>query len=597
MAKNKETQSDPQEEFEHHLQGAPVSEGIAIGTVFFFSPSESDASLPEFSITKGEVEGEIKRYRKALSSSREDLQKLQDRLAKEDSVASTILDSHMEMLSDPFMTTHMEQMIRKRKQNTESVFREVIDGYREKILQTNNSVFQERIFDVLDVTNRIMSHLQTIQCKDLLSDLPPNSIVFAKELAPSETASVQASRVSALVTQVGGGSSHTALIARAKGIPLVASIDIQFMNNAHGKDVIVNGLTGDVIINPNEKTLEKYRELQQVLLNESKEMAEELQLEAETLDGYKVNLFANVGSVSEVQQMHSYGAKGVGLFRSEFLLCENKEYFYSEEMQFQSYKEALINAKGLPVVIRSFDIGGDKFPELIREREKSSGALAGYRGIRFLLRNESIFLAQIRAVVRASAFGDIRLLIPHITNIAELEKTKALLDSVREQLVRSKEKVGTVLLGCLIEVPAAVLIADKLAQRCDFFSIGTNDLVHYVLGIDRSDFEMSDYYYPAHPAVIRMIKIITSAAKASGIPVTVCGEMASNPHFIPLLLGMEIKNFSCAARYLPIIKRIIRQCHHQETLSLAEELLKCQTPEDSAHLLRTVYRDVISKKK
>lgn len=580
------------DDHERYLQGAPVSEGIAIGTLFFVQPDDEEEVLPEFAISGGQVEDEIKRYRRALSSSREDLKKLQCQLCGEGSKEATeIIASHIEMLKDPLMTSHMEEMIRKMKRNTESVFKNVVDGYREKLSQTQDTFFQQRIIDVIDLSKRILSHLQT-KPKTSLADVPPNSIIFAKELAPSDTASAQATRVSAFVTQVGGGSSHAALIARAKGIPFVASIDIQLLKNAHGKDVIVNGLTGDVIINPSEKTLEKHLELQEVLKQESKELQSELHHAAETLDGEKIALFANVGSVPEVTEMHCFGANGVGLFRSEFLLCEDESVFQSHEKQFEVYRAVAAEADGLPVVIRAFDIGGDKFPEIILERESNPGSFVGCRGIRFILRHEEILRTQLKAILCATPYGDLRLLLPLITDMKELMRTKELISELKKELASEGVTVGDLPIGCLIEVPAAVLIAEDLAKECDFFSIGTNDLIQYLLGVDRSEFETSDYYLPAHPSVIKTIKTIVQSATVSKTPVTLCGEIASNPHFIPLLLGLGLRSFSCSPRYIPIIKRIIRQCNLKKSECLADAVLKLHTPEETSQLLRESYREL-----
>lgn len=581
-------ENNPQDEY--HLQGSPVSDGIAIGTLVLLEEDEFDDSRPS---QPPEVEKEIDRYRKALHCSREDLEKLQNELSLEgSSEASSIIATHIQMLHDPMITTHVEEMIRRMNQSTETVFRSFIQDYQERLGRHKDGFFQQRLIDVVDLSNRILRHLSP-RPKLSFADLPPNSVVVAKELAPSDTASAQASRVSAFVTQRGGGSSHSALIARAKGIPFVSRIDLQQLKHVCGKHVIVNGLTGDVIVNPNEGTIEKYRELQRLLQQQSQELEQELFLPSETKDGHPIALYANIGEIEEWEMVHSVNALGVGLFRTEFLLSEDKEILSSEEKQLSLYRKAVASSKGLPLVVRAFDLGGDKFPDIVLEQEQDVEVLSWCRGIRFLLRYPHLFKVQIRALLRAAVDGDIRFLLPLVSDCDELIKTRALMQQAREELVSQNIAVGNLSVGCMIEVPAAVMVCKELAQESDFFSIGTNDLIQYLLGMDRSDLEKNDCYYPAHPSVVRMLYHIVKGAKKLGRGVTLCGEMASNPHFIPLLLGLGIESFSCAPRYLPIIKRIIRHTDRKKAVKLAKKVLALPTQARISSELKKTYHQIL----
>jgi phosphoenolpyruvate-protein phosphotransferase (PTS system enzyme I) len=579
-----------EEDQELWLQGAPVSEGIAIGVPFFLTALEED-SVPEFPIAVGEIEGEIARYRQALFSSREDLERLQVDLATEGSSdVAVIIDTHIQMLDDPLITTHMEERIRNMRQNTESVFRSVINEYEKRFSQTCDSFFQQRLIDVMDVSNRILEHLCPKQ-KISLIEIPLDSIVFAKELNPSCTAEMQASRVRAVVTERGGGNSHAALIARAKGIPFVASIDIRRLHNAHRRSVIVDGMTGEVILNPLPETLLKYSQLAKRLKRQYQLLEKESHLGSKTLDGHEIRLFVNISSLNDLDSLNRQGIEGIGLYRSEYLILENPSLFYSEEGQYQAYVHLLEKARGLPTAIRVFDLGGDKHFDLKFKEQKEFNPLSGYRGIRFLLRFKKFFKTQLRALLRASFHGDMRLLLPLITDISELRISKKIIEMTREELAQEglpfKEQIP---LGCMIEVPSAVLISEQLARESDFFSIGTNDLVQYVLGVDRSSPLMNDFSYPAHPAVIRLIKVAVEVAKREQRSISICGEMASNPLFISLIIGLGFEEISCSPRSIPTIKRTIRRCRLSDSIKLADEVLSKATSSEISDLLLKEHR-------
>ncbi len=574
------------QEKEIHIKGAPVSEGIAIGIPVFLS-SEGE-EVPEFPISTGEVENEIARYRQALSSSREDLKKLQDDLNQEgSSEIASIIGTHIEMLDDPLMTTHMESKIREMLKNTESVFHTVIHDYEQRFSETPDGFFKQRLSDVRDLSQRVLRNLCDSD-KVSFDAIPQDAIVFAKELIPSDTASIQATRISAFVTQSGGGTSHAALIARAKGIPYVSSVSMEVLEKAKGSCVIVDGLTGDIILNPSMDTIEKYENLRKRLMKQYQQLEKEKDLPAETLDCYRVELFANINNLGDLELAHHHFATGIGLFRSEYLFLKEPSLFFDEEGQIKAYKQIFDQSQGLVITFRVMDLGGDKYSDLFPEMSREPNPVLGCRGIRFLLRRRDVFKTQLRAVLQAGIGHKVRLLFPLITDIHELREVKLFVQEIKQELMaEGRPFLGETPLGCMLEVPSAILVCDALAQESDFLALGTNDLIQYTLGIDRSNPSMSDFYYPTHPGVIRMIRMTLLETKRYGKSVTICGEMASNPLFTGLLLGMGVRQFSCAPRFIPVIKRTIRHLSLLDAVDIAEHVLTLRTSADISNYLQS----------
>lgn len=574
---------------EVRVRGCPVSEGIAIGPAFFLNIEEKH--IPSFPITAGEVEAEIARYRDALSSSREDLRNIQKSLEREGSAETVmIIDSHIMMLEDPMLTHSVESEIRQKKQNSESVFHTLLSDYEQRFSQNSDAFFQQRFLDILDISRRILGHLCPMNPSFSFDSLMDQSVIFAKELAPSYTATAHGSKVSAFVTQTGGGNSHAALIARAKGIPFVACIDIVALKTLYIELVIVDGQTGEVILNPTPSTLEQYKHRKTCLKTSQQLLQREVHYEAETMDGCFVQVFANIGHITDLEHIDQLGSDGVGLLRTEYLFFHNRHLLASEEDQYHAYREIIHKIGNLPLSIRVFDVGGDKHFDIAELVLKEANPVLGCRGIRFLLRHKDIFKRQLRAILRAAIHGDVRMLLPLISDIHEVYEVRRLIAEVLRDLknegVLAKAHIP---LGCMIEVPSAVLICDVLAQACDFLSIGTNDLVQYTLGIDRNNPMMSDFCTPAHPSVIRMIKMVVTEAKRHGRSVAICGEIASNPLFIPLLLGLGVDEFSCSPRYIPLVKKTIRQTRFVAAYALAQRILSLQSASDISEALLAAY--------
>ncbi len=572
---------------EIYIKGAPVSDGIAIGIPVFLD-SEGE-HVPDFPISMGEVENEIARYRQALSSSRIDLKKLQDDLTHEgSSEIASIIGTHIEMLDDPLMTTHMETKIREMLKNTEAVFHTVIHDYEVRFNETPDGFFKQRLSDVRDLSQRVLRNLCDSN-KVSFDEIPQDAIVFAKELIPSDTASIQASRISAFVTQSGGGTSHAALIARAKGIPYVSSVNMDVLEKAQGKCVIVDGLTGDIILNPSSDTIQKYEQLKKRLMKQYRQLEKDKDLTSETLDGYRVDLFANANNLGDLELARHHRTNGIGLFRSEYLFLKDSSLFFDEKKQIEHYKKIFTAAQGLMVTFRVMDLGGDKYSDVFPEMSKEPNPVLGCRGIRFLLRRPDVFKIQLRAVLQAGVGHAIRLLLPLVTDIHELREVKRIVQELKNELrEQGLPFLENIPLGCMLEVPSAVLVCDVLAQESDFLALGTNDLIQYTLGIDRSNLGMSDFYYPAHPSVIRMIRMTLLETKRHLKPITVCGEMASNPLFTALLLGLGVRKISCAPRLIPMIKRTIRRLSLLDAVDVAEHVLTLRTPADISSYLKKI---------
>ena len=563
------------------LRGLPISKGIGIGSPIFFS--SADDEVPEVPISKKEIDKEIERYRRALLSSRQDVENLQKMSLHEGPPEIVgILGAHLEMLQDPLMTTVMEDKIRELQRNTESVFHHLIEEYKQRFSTLQDTYFQERVRDLIDVSRRILGHLRPLD-RIKMSEIPHNSVILAHELVPSETVEANGTYVSGFVTAAGGLTSHAAIIARAKGIPYVANVDIKILKRIELYSMVVDGSQGIVIINPNRKTLKKYQEIKRGHKETYRLINSATHLKGETIDGYEIRIFANLENPKDIDLLLKNGASGVGLFRSEYLFLSNK-VFPSEEEQFQVYRRMAKGLKGRPLVIRVYDIGGDKKMDLLPSSPDAwyfhaigpeLNPALGCRAIRFLLRYPDILHRQLRAILRASAFGQVHILVPMVSDLAEMRVVRQKVAEIKEELTREGVKVAEEIpIGCMIEVPSSAIMCDALVQEADFLSIGTNDLVQYVLAADRSNPNISDLYFSTHPSILRLIRMVVSSANRFKKPVILCGESAADPMMIPLLLGLGIREFSVAARHIPLVKHTIRKWRILEACHLAEKALE-----------------------
>lgn len=570
------------------LNGASICRGIAIGKPFFFTIINDE--VPEFTVPVKEIEEEIKRYSKAITRSKDDVKRLQKKLKKEKILeGADILDAHLQIMQDPLLTTHIQDKIRKTRKNAEFVFQSVIKQYQKKFQSIGDPFFRERFKDIQDISRRVMGYLRE-SVRVTLADIPSNSIVFSDELSASDAAEAKVSSVSAFVTTRGGSTSHAAIMAKAKGIPYVT--DISFEKIAEIDEdtiVVVDGRTGNVIFHPNPETLKFYLEIKGNLESQISHLMKSNSLPPETIDGYQIQLSANIDMITELDSFHKQGNYGVGLFRSEFIFLSN-DTFPTEEEQFQIYQRLVKKMKGLPIVIRTFDFGGDKLM-LNPQFPFKGNPFLGSRAIRYLLKERDIFKAQLRAILRVTDLGDVKIMFPMISTLSELLEAKELLaEAYKELEKRDQHPSKPTRVGSMIEVPSAAIIADLIAKECDFLSIGTNDLVQYSLAVDRYNHSTHSMYAPTDPSVLRMIKLVTTEAHHQGIPVAICGEIAADPRFTPLLLGMGIHELSVAPRFLPAIKNAIRHTSIVEANHLAEKALKYTSAQDILHLLNKTYQ-------
>jgi len=556
------------------LEGLAASRGIAIGIPYFLDQFEG--KIPEVRLRQDQLNQEIERYRHALDESRHDIQRLKEELQREGvKEGVSVLESHLQIIEDPLLNEQIEGEIRKAKTNAEFVFQRTIQSFREKFEALNDPFFLSRFEDVQDISKRILAYLSDMK-RITLHDMPHNSIVFTEQLSPSEVAEAKCQDVMAFVTRGGGVMSHTAIVAKAKGIPYVANVNFAKFNGIDKMDkvemAIVDGMQGRVILNPTEETLQEYRRLKTNIQARDESLRSIHQEKATTQDGLTVRLTANVEIEDDFALVEQYGAEGVGLFRSEYIVLARGS-FPSEEEQFEIYKSLCLHAKGHPVVIRAFDIGMDKVACSLKSSPELNPAF-GLRAIRFLLQEKALFKAQMRAILRASVYGQIRILFPMISCMNELLDAKAMVRVAEVELIAEKVPFAeNIKIGCMIEVPSAAMIADMLAKECDFLSIGTNDLTQYALAVDRTNQSTSALYTATHPAVLRLIKLVVAAGENESIPVSVCGEIASDPRFVPLLIGLGIKELSVSCRLLPRVKQAIRLALNSDAKNLVQKML------------------------
>lgn len=561
------------------LRGIPISKGIGIGSPVFFACANEE--IDETPIQ--EVDTEIDRYRRALDLSRKDVETLQKiSLGDGSEEIVSILGTHLELLQDPLFTSVIEEKIRHMQRNTESIVLQFIEEYKARFSTLKDHYFQERVKDIDDISQRILGHLRPIG-RTKMKEIPSNSIILTHELVPSETVEANASIIRAFVTAAGGITSHAAIIARAKGIPYVANVDIKHLKKAVVRSLIVDGSQGLVILNPTRQTLKKYQDIQQGNKNTYAKLKDGSHLKGETIDGFEVKIFANLENPKEIGQILKSGAGGIGLFRSEYLLFYGKA-FPTEEEQFTTYKKMAQSLKGKPLVVRVFDIGGDKKVDLPSDHPDSLYFTAvghelnpalGCRAIRFLLRYPQLLETQLRAIIRASAFGPIHILIPMVSDIGELRFVKQKVAEIQKELKAKKIKFAkSIPIGCMIEVPSAAILVDAFAEEADFLSIGTNDLMQYVTAADRTNSNTSDLYFSPHPSLLRLIRMAVTAAARNNKPVIICGELAADPTVIPVLIGLGIREFSVSARHIPDVLHTIRKWKILEASRLAESALE-----------------------
>jgi phosphotransferase system enzyme I (PtsI) len=570
------------------INGIPASPGIAIGEAFVVNVE--DLAVAEDLVDPEHVESEIKLFDKALERTEAELDDLHRTL--EDEMGedhAKILDSHRLILADQQMRKDTVRLIREKRWNAAYAFSQVLDKVLKAFMNIKDEYLRERAEDVRDVKRRVTRNLLG-QGVEGLVDLRRKAVVVAKNLTPSDTAGLKKKYVLAFVSDIGGSTSHAAILARSQGIPAVVGLD-GFSARARPYDmIIVDGNTGQVVLNPTPQTVKSYKEAQVRFLELEQELLTLKDYPAVTLDGHTIELSGNIENEDEVDDVISHGARGIGLFRTEYFFI-TRDTLPSEEEQYRFYSKIVRRVAPDPVIIRTLDVGGDKIAQWVINN-KEANPFMGWRGIRFTLARKDIFRTQLRAVFRAAAHGRVRIMFPMISVMEEVLAAKAICAEVKEDLKRERYQVGEdVEVGIMIETPSAVALADCLAQEVDFFSIGTNDLIQYALAVDRGNSRISYLYDALHPSILRLINDTVRAAHKNEIWVGICGEMPARVRAALVVIGLGIDELSASPVHIPEIKKIIRSVTYDEAKSLVRKALHRSTLSEVRDLLDRFIRE------
>ncbi|MEA1968458.1 MAG: phosphoenolpyruvate--protein phosphotransferase [Thermodesulfobacteriota bacterium] len=574
----------------HGISGSP---GICIGQAYIVDREGVDI-IKRYSISENLVKHEINRFKSAVKKAKDEHSKIIESLNDDLSSQLNILETHLALFKDKMLYGKTIETIKTECVNAEWALRKVLRQVKAMFTKLDDPYLQSRVSDIVQVSEQVMRYL--VGAQDVrIADINKRVILVAHDLSPADTSQIQLERIKGFVTDRGGKDSHTGIIAKSLHIPCVLGTGKATICVNNDDILIVDGSSGIIIINPDEDTLFKYEERKSRYDDYRALLARESYLPAVTLDGEKFCLKANIELVEEVVAVKDNGADGVGLFRTEFLYL-NLKRFPTEEELFDKYKEVAELMTPGCVTIRTLDINGDKVLPYAVAAEEANPAL-GLRGVRFCLKRTDIFLTQIKAVLRAAAFGNIKLLIPMISAVEEIVEVKTVIDRAIEEL-EDEEKIfnKNVPLGIMIEVPSAVIMAEELGKHVDFFSIGTNDLIQYSLAIDRRNRQVAHLYQPLNPAVIRMIKSLMDAADKSGVDVAMCGEMAGEPVNIPVLMGLGLKEFSMNSGAIPVVKQVIRQLDSKETKNMVNTILTMQSVSEIIELVEEKYRKILPSK-
>ena len=562
----------------HYLQGIPASPGIVIGRAWVLSDRGEIKGRFHLLFTEEEQAHEVDRFQAAMDQAHEDLTRLRQEIADEFPDHAHLLELHLFILKDQMLNDETLRLIREEHLNAEWALDQAFEKIKELFRRIGDSYIKGRLADVESVYRRLMGNLTG---KESLRsfDSPDPVIIVARDLSPAETTQMTGSTVVGFVTERGGRTSHTAIMAQALEIPAVVGLDNATDEINPGDDIIVDGLLGRVILNPDAEVLEKYRRRQVEFAAFKAEVAQFCTFSAYTLDDHATHILANIELPEEVQLALRSGADGVGLYRTEFLYLRQR-HLPTEEELYADYKKVVEAMAPRQVTIRTLDIGGDKFLSTLEYPQEMNPAL-GLRAIRFCLKEQEIFRIQLKAILRASAYGQVRVMFPLISSIQEIREARRLLQEVQEELKAQGQLFDPRMpVGAMIEVPAAVTLATLLAKETDFFSIGTNDLIQYTLAIDRGNKQVAGLYQPLHPAVLRMIQQVVEAGRSGGIPVAVCGEMAGDPLYLAILLGLGVDELSMNHMAIPMVKKVIRLINYMDAKQMASQAMDMVTVEE-----------------
>jgi phosphotransferase system enzyme I (PtsI) len=570
------------------LQGIAVSPGVAIGEAVVMD--NEGFRIPRRFLPRDAVEDELERLDQAILAATGEVERNRDRVSEQlGDQYGAIFSAHVQMLNDQRLRAELEEMIRHRHYSPEYAVSRALRQYAKVFQSLEGSPMPERATDIFDIEKRLLRHLLGRR-REELSQITSEALILAHNLTPSETANLNPRFVRGFVTEIGGPGSHTAIVAEALGIPAVVGIGPFLADVSGGETVIIDGDQGLVILHPDEETIARYRHEVDQHRSQAVKLEALRDLPAQTLDGVAVQLLGNIEFPHEVEQCHERGAVGIGLYRTEFLFLAGDEE-PSEEVQFAAYAEVAQAMKGQPVVMRTMDLGADKLPNLPAPEDERNPFL-GLRSIRLALKHVLLFRTQLRAILRASLTGNIRIMFPLVSTLMELRQAKMVLADAMEDLEEEGKAYDRhIEVGMMVEVPSAVMMLDRFADEVDFFSIGTNDLIQYALAVDRSNKDVASLYTASDPSVLRLIEMSIDTATRHNVPISMCGQMCGNPLYTMLLLGMGLRTMSVTPAAIPEIKRVCRSV----SLLQCEQVAKRALQFDSAHNVRTYLKEELSR--
>src|SRR3972149_4733755 len=561
------------------LKGIGVSPGINIGRAYLVDGGSLETPAYCYLDTTY-ISSEVKRFKNAVQESKDQLMKIRNRLLKDGKGKEhiRIIDAHLIMLEDKMLIDDTIKIIKKEKVNAEWAIKMVMREIREFFDSIDDEYIRERGSDIDHICDRVLKNLMGKK-HETISEIKEEVIVVAHYLAPTDTAQMVKGKVLGFLTDIGGKTSHTAIVARSLEIPAVVGLENITQKGNAGDTLILDGSSGMVIINPSQKVIKEYQKKKGQYSDYERLLHHYRKLPAEMQDGRRIRLMGNIEMADEIPSIRDHGAEGIGLYRTEFLYLNRKD-LPTEDEHFKIYKDVVERVSPHPTIIRTLDIGGDKFLSQMELAPEMNPAM-GLRAIRFCLKEPEIFKTQLKGILRASVFGNLKIMFPMISGVDELRKAKAVMEMAKDELRNEGVAFNSkIFVGAMIEVPSAAIIADILAKEVDFFSIGTNDLLQYALAIDRVNEHVAYLYEPLHPAALRIIKNIVDAAHKAGIAVGVCGEMAGEPEYALILLGLGVDQLSMNALSILKVKKVIRSIKYSEVKKIAEAALTFSTAQE-----------------
>ena len=565
------------------LKGKGVSKGIGIGHAKILKTEE--VKITDFKVE--DRDSELKFFNKCLKTVIEETKKVIEKLS---GTEADIMNAYLMILQDPTLTSEAERLIKEEGYNAGYATKVGFETVEEMFRNMDDEYMSARASDIQDMKQRVLNKITNNAELDL-TNLPENTILVSKDLSTSDTAKLNLKSIAGILIEHGSENSHVSIMARTHEIPAIVGakgITEELKNDEY---IAMDGSTGEIFVNPSNEEIDKLTKIQDELKAQKNDLSKFIKRKSITKDGYKTEVVANIGSPKDMDAVIENGAEGIGLFRSEFLYMDS-DTMPTEDEQFEAYKEVLERAEGKRVIVRTLDVGGDKDLKYMK-LDKEENPFLGYRAIRICLREPEIFKIQIRALLRASIYGKLAIMLPMISSIEEIRKAKEIINEAKEELKSKKVKFDkNVKIGIMIEIPSAAIMAEELAKECDFFSIGTNDLIQYTVAVERGNEKISDLYTKFHPAVIRLIKMAINGAHKSKIFCGMCGEAASDERYIPILVGLGLDEFSMNPTKMLSARKMIRSLSHKECKKIAQEVLKMNSATEVKAKMEEYIKDI-----